>query len=61
MVMFNPVIVKKSGSYKAEEGCLSLTGTRYTKRFQTIMLAEQVDHEVRALEGLTTRLTAIGA
>ena len=27
MVMFNPVIVKQSGPYEAEEGCLSLTGT----------------------------------
>ena len=36
MVMFNPVIVKQSGAYEAEEGCLSLTGTRLTKRFQTI-------------------------
>ena len=35
-VMFNPVIVKQSGAYEAEEGCLSLTGTRNTKRFQTI-------------------------
>ena len=26
MVMFNPVIVKQSGPYEAEEGCLSLTG-----------------------------------
>ena len=32
-VMFNPVIVKQSGAYEAEEGCLSLTGTRRTKRF----------------------------
>ena len=35
-VMFNPVIVKQSGAYEAEEGCLSLTGTRKSKRFQTI-------------------------
>lgn len=25
MVMFNPQIVKQSGGYEAEEGCLSLT------------------------------------
>ena len=31
MVMLNPVIVKQSGPYEAEEGCLSLTGTRKTK------------------------------
>ncbi len=41
MVMFNPVIVKKSGAYEAEEGCLSLTGTRKAKRFQTIKVQWQ--------------------
>ena len=41
MVMFNPVIVKQSGTYEAEEGCLSLTGTRHTKRFQTIKVQWQ--------------------
>ena len=35
-VMLDPVIIKSSGAYEAEEGCLSLTGTRKTKRFQTI-------------------------
>ena len=28
MVMFNPEIIKKSGPYQAQEGCLSLPGTR---------------------------------
>ena len=41
MVMFNPVIVKQSKAYEAEEGCLSLTGTRHTKRFQTIKVQWQ--------------------
>ena len=41
MVMFNPVIVKQSGVYEAEEGCLSLTGTRHAKRFQTIKVQWQ--------------------
>ena len=41
MVMFNPAIVKQSGAYEAEEGCLSLTGTRKTKRFQTIKVQWQ--------------------
>ena len=41
MVMFNPVIIKQSGLYEAEEGCLSLTGTRKTKRFQTIKVQWQ--------------------
>ena len=41
MVMFNPAIVKQSGAYEAEEGCLSLTGKRRTKRFQTIKVQWQ--------------------
>lgn len=36
MVMFNPQIVKKSEPYGAEEGCLSLIGTRKTKRWKSI-------------------------
>lgn len=34
--MINPVITKRSGSYEAEEGCLSLAGVRKTKRYQSI-------------------------
>lgn len=41
MVMFNPEIIKKSGSYSAEEGCLSLSGTRKTKRWQSIKVQYQ--------------------
>ena len=36
MVMFNPQIVKQSGGYEAEEGCLSLTGTRKTRRWHAV-------------------------
>lgn len=37
MMMFNPEIIKKSGPYDAEEGCLSLLGgPRKCKRYQTI-------------------------
>lgn len=41
MVMFNPEIVKKSGAYETEEGCLSLTGTRKTRRWQSIKVQYQ--------------------
>lgn len=41
MVMFNPIIVKQSGPYEAEERCLSLTGTRKTKRYQSIKVQWQ--------------------
>lgn len=36
IVMFNPVIRKKSGAYETEEGCLSLTGVRKTTRYEKI-------------------------
>ena len=41
MVMFNPEIIKKSGPYQAEEGCLSLTGTRPAKRWKSIKVRYQ--------------------
>lgn len=41
MVMFNPEIVKKSGPYEAEEGCLSLVGTQKTKRWKSIKVQYQ--------------------
>ena len=41
MAMFNPKIIKQSGPYEAEEGCLSLTGTRKTKRYQSIKVQYQ--------------------
>ena len=41
MVMFNPVIIRQSGPYEAQEGCLSLTGVRKTKRFRTVKVQWQ--------------------
>ena len=41
MVMLNPEIVKASGPYEAEEGCLSLTGVRKTKRYRSIKVRYQ--------------------
>ena len=43
MVMFNPEIVKCAGPYETEEGCLSLTGTRKTKRYRSIKVRYQND------------------
>jgi len=36
ITMINPVIIKKSGAYKTEEGCLSLIGVRKTTRYKDI-------------------------
>ncbi len=41
MVMFNPEIMKKSDPYDAQEGCLSLTGTRPAKRWRYIKVKWQ--------------------
>lgn len=41
MVMFNPRIVKQSGPYQAEEGCLSLSGIRKTRRWNSIKVEYQ--------------------
>ncbi|MDD6050057.1 MAG: peptide deformylase [Clostridiales bacterium] len=39
--MVNPVIVRQSGPYEAEEGCLSLDGLRKCKRWQEIEVTFQ--------------------
>ena len=41
MVMFNPEIIKKSGAYEAEEGCLSLSGIRKARRWKNIKVQYQ--------------------
>ena len=35
LAMLNPVIIKKSMPYDTEEGCLSLEGSRKTRRYET--------------------------
>ena len=59
MVMFNPEIVKKSGAYEAEEGCLSLTGTRKTRRWQSIKVQyqnEKMQIRLKTLTGWTAQI-----
>ncbi|MDA5388999.1 MULTISPECIES: peptide deformylase [Loigolactobacillus] len=34
--LVNPIITKKIGAFTTEEGCLSLSGERSTKRYKTI-------------------------
>ena len=41
VAMLNPVIVKRTGRYETEEGCLSLNGSRKTERYQEIELEYQ--------------------
>ena len=59
MVMFNPVIVRQSGPYEAEEGCLSLAGIRKTKRFRTIKVQwqnEKFQSRIRTFSGFTAQI-----
>jgi peptide deformylase len=41
MAMFNPEIIKRSQPFETEEGCLSLIGTRTTKRWKSIKVQYQ--------------------
>ena len=59
MVMFNPEIVKSSDRYEAEEGCLSLTGTRKTKRWKSIKVQyqnEQFQTRFKTFTGWTAQI-----
>lgn len=59
MVMFNPVIIRQSGPYEAEEGCLSLSGVRKTKRFQTVKVQwqnEQFQTRLKTFTGWTAEI-----
>ena len=59
MVMFNPEIIKKSGPSDTEEACLSLTGTRPTKRWQTIKVRwqnEKFQERLKTFAGWTAQI-----
>ena len=59
VVMFNPEIVKASGPYEAEEGCLSLTGTRKARRFRTIKVQyqnERFETRLKSYTGFTAQI-----
>ena len=60
MTMFNPEIVKMSGPYDAEEGCLSLLGgPRPCKRYQTIKVRwhnAQFQTRIKTFTGWTAQI-----
>ena len=57
VAMLNPVIVKRTGAYETEEGCLSLTGVRKTTRYQEIEV-EYYDVNWKKQKGKFTGWTA---
>ena len=60
MTMFNPEIIKMSGQYDAEEGCLSLLGgPRKCKRYQAIKVQwqnEQFQTRIKTFTGWTAQI-----
>ncbi len=56
-VMFNPQITAAHGEYEAEEGCLSLDGTRKTKRFRSVTVRYR-DVQFRSRTGVFEDFTA---
>lgn len=59
-LMFNPQIIKASGEYETEEGCLSLLGgPRRTKRYQKIKVQYQTREfqtRLKSFEGWTAQI-----
>lgn len=54
MIMINPQIEDVSGEYTAEEGCLSLSGTRQARRYQNITVSYQdinLEHKIQRFSG----------
>ena len=59
MVMFNPEILRKSEPYQTEEGCLSLTGVRPAKRWNSIKVRwqnEQFQERRKTFNGWTAQI-----
>ena len=59
MEMFNPKILRKAEPYAAEEGCLSLTGTRKAKRYKEIKVqwqTREMKTRIRNFSGFTAQI-----
>jgi len=60
MTMFNPEVLKASGEYETEEGCLSLLGgPRKTRRFRKIKVRYQnlqLQVRIKTFEGWTAQI-----
>ena len=63
IAMFNPKIVKRTGAYETEEGCLSLDGVRSCRQYQDMNFkkkrekysgwtAQIIQHEIDHCDGI---------
>lgn len=58
-LMLNPEIVKFSDPYEAEEGCLSLNGTRKAARYKSIKVKyqnEKLQDRIKTFTGFTAQI-----
>ena len=59
VVMLNPEIVRCSDPYEAEEGCLSLSGTRKARRWRSIKVRyqnERLETRLKTYTGFTAQI-----
>lgn len=59
VAMLNPEIISCAGTYEAEEGCLSLSGTRSATRYRTIKVSYQdlaMKPRVKTFTGFTAQI-----
>jgi len=59
LLMYNPVILKKADPFQTEEGCLSLPGTRPTKRWKSIKVQYQNENfqtRIKTFTGWTAQI-----
>lgn len=59
LLMFNPKLLKKADPFEAEEGCLSLVGTRKTRRYRSIKIQyqnEKLQFRIKSFSGWTAQI-----
>ena len=59
MTMLNPRIIRQSGPYETEEGCLSLSGVRKTLRYEKIKVSYenlQLQTRIKTFTGWTAQI-----
>lgn len=57
--MFNPEIIDRKGVFETQEGCLSLSGVRTTKRYKKIKVRWQnrkLEWRIKTFEGFTAQI-----
>lgn len=59
LVMLNPEFLQTKGAYDTEEGCLSLSGVRKTKRYESVKVRYQnmeFQTRIRTFRGWTAQI-----